>query len=73
MIALIETAGTKANIYLYNTEEEIENEMKRRYNRRVKEVKKINWNNSWIDIEEKYARVDDWEEIVEWRVGEFKR
>lgn len=71
MVAIIETVNSIANLSIFETFEEVERELIKRYNKRVKEVKKIDWKNTWIDIEKKFARVDDWEDIIEWRVGEI--
>lgn len=71
MVAIIETVNSIVNLSIFETFEEVERELIKRYNKRVKEVKKIDWKNTWIDIEKKFARVDDWEDIIEWRVGEI--
>ena len=71
MVAIIETVNSIANLFIFETFEEVERELIKRYNKRVKEVEKVDWKNTWIDIEKRFARVDNWEDIIEWRVGEI--
>lgn len=68
MIALVETVGTKVKMSLFETIKEVEKELIFRYNKRVKEVKQIDWRNSWIDLKRKYGKVDSWNEVIEWRL-----
>ena len=73
MVAIIETVNSIANLFIFETFEEVERELIKRYNKRVKEVEKVDWKNTWIDIEKRFARVDNWEDIIEWRVGKLEK
>ena len=70
MISLIEINGQNTTVSLYTTMDKALEDMLRFYKEKMKTVKRLNWNNSWIDLFEGFAKIDDWETIIEWRVTE---
>lgn len=70
MISLIEINGQNTTVSLYTTMDKALEDMLRLYKERIKTIKRLNWNNSWIDLFEGFAKIDDWETIIEWRVTE---
>ena len=73
MYVLIEICGKYTEIEMFFSRDEVESEMKKRYNERVKGAIKIDWRNTWFDREKGVARVDDWTKIVEYRKCELKK
>lgn len=66
-IMLIETCGYKVEGMII-VRENIEKELEGRYNKMVRESKKIYWKRTFIDLKNLYASVDDYENLVELRV-----
>ena len=69
MFILIEIVENATKVDIFFCIKDVEREMKQRYNRRVQTAKSIDWSNTWFDWEKKIAKVDNWEKIVEYRVG----
>ena len=70
MISLVEINGQCTTVSLYTTMDKALEDMLRFYKEKMKTVRRLNWKNSWIDLFEGFARIDDWEIIIEWRVTE---
>lgn len=72
MYALVTIKKRENNIEinLYESREEVENEMILRYNSEIKKANKLDWKHTYLDRNKKYAVVDDWVDQVELRYCE---
>ena len=69
MYALIESVGMDTNISLFDDKNEVELVAKERYNKKIKEVKDIDWRNTFFDEEKRYGKISNWIEVIEFRYG----
>lgn len=72
MYVLIETSGLKAKAKAFDTEAEAKEKLLTQYSSLIKTANSIDWRCTWIDLDESYAKIDTWVEIVEWRITELK-
>ena len=67
MLALIEVNKDRAEIVMSGETDEVVNELKKRYNREVREAKIVNWDVT-VYRENRYAKFSDYDKRVEWFV-----
>lgn len=68
MFALITIIGMDTNIELFETEKAVEDQLKTRYNKEIREAKSIDWRNSWFDEQKGVCRIDCWDRVTEMRL-----
>lgn len=71
MYILIETVGYKINISCFLDEKVVEKELRLRYNEAVRKAQSIDWKRTYYIEEKKYARVNDWHNNIEYRIGKI--
>ena len=70
--ALVETSGIKAEVSNYMCKNDALEALLNRYFSLVKEADRIDWRCTWIDLDEGYAKVDTWFEVIELRVTNLR-
>ena len=73
MEVFVEIEGKRAEIIMFETREEVESEMIKRYNKRVKEMDSIDWDRTGFDRENLYGRVRGSHRDFEWMVGSMRK
>ena len=67
MYALIEITGMETKVNLFDEKFLVELTMKERYNKKIKDMKEIDWRNTFYDEEKLYGKISNWREVVEFR------
>ena len=67
MFALITIIGMDTQIELFDTVLAVEEQLKIRYNKELREAKEIDWRNTWFDERKGVCRIDSWSRVTEIR------